>query len=233
VIAVAQRIGPRLAAVLLCNATVAVAFAGPPSVSIGDTNGAHWTQFMLYVGTSVGGGSGAHPMYGFRVEQIRIRANTESPSEAGTAFQHRELMNWQMERGSDFRLQLGRSVTWSATRRAFEPALASAAIVPTLGARDRASADAWRPQSFSLGTTGTGLGTSGSGLSAADAYRPSPSCAEIAAAAASAWSWRQRANSSRANSSDESTRPAVPAMGIAGQGGRRELASLFALRISK
>ncbi len=208
-------------AILLCNGSVAVAFAGPPSVSIGDTSGAHWTQFMLYVGTSVGAGAGAHPVYGFRVEQIRIRANTESPSEGRTAFQHRELMNWQMQSGSDLRVQLGRNVTWNATRGAFEPALASGAIVPALSARDRANADVWRPQSLSLGSSGTSL-------AAADPYRASPSCAEIAAAAASAWSGRHRASSS-----DDPARPADSAAGSAGRGGRKELATLFALKISK
>jgi hypothetical protein len=225
-IAVAQRIGPRLAAILLCNATVAVAFAGPPAVSVGDVNGAHWTQFMLYIGTSVGGGSGAHPLYGFRVEQIRIRANTpntDSPSEGGAAFQHRELVNWQMQRGSDFRLQLGRNVTWNASRGAFEPALAAAAIVPTLTARDRVTPapDNWRPQSLSVNPSGTSL-------AAVDAYRPSPSCAEIAAAAASAWPGRHRTNSS-----DESARPTESAVGFTERGGHRELAALFAPKISK
>ena len=220
-IAVPRRIGRHLAAVLLCNATVAMVFAGPPSVGVGDTNGAHWTQFMLYVGTPVGSGSGARPMYGFRVEQIRIRANTPSPSE-GTAFQHRELMSWQMQTGSDSRVQVGRDVTWNATRGAFEPRLASAAIVPTLAARDRAIADALRPHS--LRPQSLSWSTSDKGLSAADAYRPSVSCAEIAAAAASAWAGRPRANSS-----DDSAQPANQAVVNAGRTGRRELATLFAL----
>ncbi len=213
-VAVPQRMVRRVAAILLCSTTVA--FAGPPSVNVSETNGAHWTQFMLYVGTSVGGGSGAHPSYGFRVEQIHIRANTESLIEGGSEFQHRELMNWRMQRGSDFRVQLGRNVTWNASRGAFERALASAVIVPTFVAPNRATTQAWKPRSIVLGAGGTRLSAAGaSPLS-------SPNCVEIAAAAASAWSGRQRAW-------EASPRSADPAVGTTGRGGRRELATLVAL----
>jgi len=80
-------------------------------------------QVMLYFSHFVGGGAGGRPTFGLKVDQVRQASNLGDP-EAGDAWQHRELINWQLQahsnlRITDLRVRLGNRVTYDLTNRAF------------------------------------------------------------------------------------------------------------------
>jgi hypothetical protein len=210
-VAVGQGMMPRLMAILLCTASTA-ALAAPPSVSVGDAFGAHWTQVMFYIGKSVGPGAGMRPTYGLRIEQIRIRPNTPSQFGSDNAFQHRELLMWQMQGGADIRVKLGRNVTLNVSKHAFEPSHAASEISPTLVVHDRATLDTSRPHSLSLGSAA---------LSVSDAYRLWPSC-DVVASTAPACSAPHRTSSSN------TPRPAYPVLRFAKRTRIDEIPALLA-----
>ncbi len=139
---------------------------------------------MLYIGRPVGAGAGGRPTFGLRVEQIRLRGNTDSPFAIGDSVQHRELMNWQVESRSEVRVQLARAVTWDVSRGVFgprmgvsEPRLAAAPATSV-----RTTTRSWQPRAFasSAGNAGLVLDT--------DSYRESSVTARIAATAVAGWS---------------------------------------------
>jgi hypothetical protein len=92
-------------------------------------------ELMLYFSQSIGaGGTSAKPKFGLSFSQARQLPNTGDPR-SGDAFQHRELIKWQMQAHSDISVELGRRVTYDLTRGAFAAQVSGSTIAierPTL-----------------------------------------------------------------------------------------------------
>jgi len=115
---------------LMSLASAAVVDAAPRPAYFGPGGSApHSTEIMLYFSHSVGAGAGGpmRPTFGLRVQQIHQAANNGDP-EQGEGMQHREILNWQMEAGSNMRLsqsqvKLGNRLTYDfASSRFGSPA---------------------------------------------------------------------------------------------------------------
>ena len=82
--------------------------------------------FMLYFSQPLGGGGGVmRPMFGLRIEQVRMTGNTGAP-DGGDPLQHHALIGWQVEgrrdmRVSDMRVEFGSHLTYDVTRGVFGP----------------------------------------------------------------------------------------------------------------
>ncbi|HEY6484580.1 MAG TPA: hypothetical protein VIY54_13735 [Steroidobacteraceae bacterium] len=106
-------------------------------------------QLMFYISRSMGAGAAMRPTFSFRLRQVRLGSNNGDP-EGGDAFHSRELLSWQMEAHSDFRVQVGHRLTWDFTHQRLGSPSARAAIPLSLSrdARLRGGNSALEPRAM-------------------------------------------------------------------------------------
>lgn len=136
----------RIAGALAGIACATVGTAAPVGIvppRAGPTSAPRTHGFMLYFSQPLGGGGCAlRPMFGLRIEQVRMTGNTGAP-DGGDPFQHRALIGWQVEghrdmRFSDSRVDFGSHLTFDVTRGVFGPQVSRSmtfAVQPTWVAR--------------------------------------------------------------------------------------------------
>jgi hypothetical protein len=133
----ARRAGFRIASGLICITATGVAVAASPTPLAppeGPGLAPRSHQIMLYLIKPLGGGGGSLlPKFGFRVDQIRMMVN-RGAGEGDDPFQHRPLVGWQMDGGSDMRasgmrVDFGGRVSYDVAKGAFAAQAARSPLV--------------------------------------------------------------------------------------------------------
>jgi hypothetical protein len=179
---------------LICTAAVFAASAGPRTGYFSPGIAPRSPEVMLYISHSIGAGSGGHPTFGLKVDQLRQVGDSGDP-ESGDVMQHRELVNWQMEAHSnmhisDLRVQLGHRVTYDVTHRRFGSPVTRQTLqlgVPSLRNQPLGGA---QPKALFAASPSVSAAAGADGASALhhDSFRDNSGLREIASAAIAALS---------------------------------------------